>query len=263
MSPRNFPLRWESTGDQWWYASPIDWAAANGHYDLVREMLKIDSNHLFKLTSLRRIRRLEVVWDDDEEQFNNVAKFRSQVAHKLLLESESKKSKNSLIKSGYGGWLIYTAASAGDLNFVQILLERNPLLVFGEGEYGVTDILYAAARSKNCEVFKLLFDFAVSPRFVNVRDGIMEEHIGEIPSVYRLEMINRAVHAAARGGNLKILEDLLANYSDILAFRDVDGSTVLHAAAARGKVEVIFFTFYLIFLSFFSFFFQLSFVCVD
>jgi ankyrin repeat protein len=168
-----------------------------------------------------------------------------------------------LIKSGYGGWLIYTAASAGDLNFVQILLERNPLLVFGEGEYGVTDILYAAAISKNCEVFKLLFDFAVSPRFVNVRDGIMEEHIGEIPSVYRLEMINRAVHAAARGGNLKILEDLLANYSDILAFRDVDGSTVLHAAAARGKVEVIFFTFYLIFLSFFSFFFQLSFVCVD
>ncbi|CAJ2637151.1 unnamed protein product [Trifolium pratense] len=239
MSPRNFPLRWESTGDQWWYASPIDWAAANGHYDLVREMLKIDSNHLFKLTSLRRIRRLEVVWDDDEEQFNNVAKFRSQVAHKLLLESESKKSKNSLIKSGYGGWLMYTAASAGDLTFVQILLERNPLLVFGEGEYGVTDILYAAARSKNCDVFKVLFDFAVSPRFVNARDGIMEEHIGEIPSVYRLEMINRAVHAAARGGNLKILEDLLANYSDILAFRDVDGSTVLHAAAARGKVEVV------------------------
>ncbi|MCI12745.1 ankyrin repeat protein, partial [Trifolium medium] len=137
----------------------------------------------------------------------------------------------------YGGWLMYTAASAGDLTFVQILLERNPLLVFGEGEYGVTDILYAAARSKNCEVFKVLFDFAVSPRFVNGRDGIMEEHIGEIPSVYKLEMINRGVHAAARGGNLKILEDLLANYSDILAFRDVDGSTVLHAAAARGKVE--------------------------
>lgn len=240
MPPTNFPLRWESTGDQWWYASPIDWAAANGHYDLVREMLKIDSNHLFKLTSLRRIRRLEVVWDDDEEQFNNVTKFRSQVAHKLLLESESKKSKNSLIKSGYGGWLMYTAASAGDFNFVQILLERNPLLVFGEGEYGVTDILYAAARSKNCDVFKLLFDFAVSPRFVTSRGGIMEEQIGEIPSAYRLEMINRAVHAAARGGNLKILEELLANCSDdILAYRDAEGSTALHAAAARGKVEVV------------------------
>ncbi|KAJ1391568.1 Ankyrin repeat [Sesbania bispinosa] len=238
MPPTNFPLRWESTGDQWWYASPIDWAAANGHYDLVRELLRIDSNHLFKLTSLRRIRRLEVVWDD-EEQFNDVAKFRSQVAQKLLQECESKKGKNSLIRAGYGGWLMYTAASAGDLGFVQVLLERNPLLVFGEGEYGVTDILYAAARSKNCEVFRLLFDFAVSPRFLSGRGGIMEEHIGDIPSVYRWEMTNRAVHAAARGGNLKILEELLANCSDILAYRDAEGSTVLHAAAGRGQVEVV------------------------
>lgn len=78
MAPTYFPLRWESTRDQWWYASPIDWAAANGHYDLVRELLRIDNNHLFKLTSLRRIRRLETVWDD-EAQFHDVAKFRSQV----------------------------------------------------------------------------------------------------------------------------------------------------------------------------------------
>lgn len=238
MPPTYFPLRWESTGDQWWYASPIDWAAANGHYDLVRELLRIDSNHLFKLTSLRRIRRLEVVWDD-EEQFNDVAKFRSQVAQKLLLECESKKGKKSLIRAGYGGWLMYTAASAGDLSFVQVLLERNPLLVFGEGEYGVTDILYAAARSKNCEVFRLLFDFAVSPRFLTGKGGIFEEHIGDIPSVYRWEMTNRAVHAAARGGNLKILEELLANCSDILAYRDAQGSTILHAAAGRGQVEVV------------------------
>lgn len=238
MPPTYFPLRWESTGDQWWYASPIDWAAANGHYDLVRELLKMDSNHLFKLTSLRRIRRLEVVWDD-EAQFNDAAKFRSEVAQKLLLESESKKGKNSLIRAGYGGWLMYTAASAGDLGFVQVLLERNPLLVFGEGEYGVTDILYAAARSKNCEVFRVLFDFAVSPRFLNGKGGIVEEHVGEIPSVYRWEMTNRAVHAAARGGNLKILEELLVNCSDVLAYRDSEGSTILHAAAGRGQVEVV------------------------
>ncbi|KAI3764193.1 hypothetical protein L2E82_14196 [Cichorium intybus] len=73
MPPTYFPLRWESTGDQWWYASPIDWAAANGHYDLVCELLRLDSNHLIKLPSLWRIRRLEVVWDD-EEQFDDVAK---------------------------------------------------------------------------------------------------------------------------------------------------------------------------------------------
>lgn len=78
MPPIYFPLRWESTGDQWWFASPIDWAAANGHYDLVRELLRLDGNHLIQLTSLRRIRRLETVWDD-EEQFDDVAKCRSQV----------------------------------------------------------------------------------------------------------------------------------------------------------------------------------------
>lgn len=241
MSIRYFPLRWESTGDQWWYASPIDCAAANGHYDLVRELLRIDNNHLFKLTSLRRIRRLELVWDEDEEQFNGVAKHRSEVAQKLLLECESKrgenkKKKNSLMSAGYGGWLMYTAASAGDLGFVQQLLERNPLLVFGEGEYHVTDIFYAASRSKNSEVFRLLFDFAVSPRFL--KGGVLEQHVGDVPSVYRWEMTNRGVHAAARGGNAEILEMLLANCSDVLAYRDAQGSTVLHSAAGRGQVEV-------------------------
>ncbi|ESW12878.1 hypothetical protein PHAVU_008G149500 [Phaseolus vulgaris] len=240
MATTYFPLRWESTGDQWWYASPIDCAAANGHYDLVRELLKIDNNHLFKLTSLRRIRRLEVVWDD-EEQFNDVAKCRSQVAQKLLLECESRKgkNKNSLIRAGYGGWLLYTAASAGDLSFVQQLLERNPLLVFGEGEYNVTDIFYAASRGKNCEVFRQVFDFAVSPRFVTGKGGVLEEHVGDIPPVYKWEMSNRAVHAAARGGSVEILEEFLANCSDVLAYRDAQGSTILHSAAGRGQVEVV------------------------
>ncbi|KAI3452531.1 hypothetical protein Pfo_009195 [Paulownia fortunei] len=237
--PTYFPLRWESTGDQWWYASPIDWAAANGHYDLVRELLRLDGNHLIKLASLRRIRRLETVWDD-EEQFHDVAKYRSDVARKLLSECEIKKGKNSLIGAGYGGWLLYTAASAGDLSFVQELLERDPLLVFGEGEYGVTDILYAAARSKNSEVFRVVLDFAASPRFSSGTGTGAEEHIGEIPSAYKLEIMNRALHAAARGGNLKLLKDLLSDCSDdALAYRDIQGATVLHAAAARGQVEVV------------------------
>ncbi|XVE84109.1 hypothetical protein DITRI_Ditri16bG0143200 [Diplodiscus trichospermus] len=238
MPPTYFPLRWESTGDQWWYASPIDWAAANGHYDLVRELLRIDGNHLIKLTSLRRIRRLETVWDD-EEQFDDVAKCRCQVARKLFIECESKKAKNSLIRAGYGGWLLYTAASAGDLGFLQELLERNPLLVFGEGEYGVTDILYAAARGKNSEVFRLIYDFAVSPRFLTAKGEGYEEHIGDIPSVYKREITNRAVHAAARGGNLKVLKELLGDYTDVLAYRDKRGSTVLHSAAGKGRVEAV------------------------
>ncbi|KAK3040788.1 hypothetical protein RJ639_029132, partial [Escallonia herrerae] len=235
MPPRYFPLRWESTGDQWWYASPVDWAAANGHYDLVRELLHLDTNLLIKLTSLRRIRRLETVWDD-EAQFDDVAQCRSQVAQKLLLECETKSGHNSLIRAGYGGWLMYTAASAGDVSFVQELLERDPLLVFGEGEYGVTDIMYAAARSKNSEVFRLLLDGSVSSwSFESIRG----EPQGEIPSVFRWEMMNRAVHAAARGGNLEILKELLGDCLDVLAYRDAQGSTVLHTASGRGQIEVV------------------------
>lgn len=230
MPPSYFPLRWESTGDQWWYASPIDWAAANGLYDLVAELLHLDTNLLIKLSSLRRIRRLETVWDDDgESQFNDVAACRSRVARRLLAECETgRKQKNSLIRAGYGGWLLYTAASAGDVDFVRELLEREPLLVFGEGEYGVTDVLYAAARSKNCEVFKILLDSAIS-----------RPELDESGRIFKRDMMNRAVHAAARGGNSEILNQLLLESdSDILAYRDAQGSTVLHSAAGRGQVEV-------------------------
>ncbi|KAL0336012.1 UNVERIFIED_CONTAM: hypothetical protein Sradi_4813100 [Sesamum radiatum] len=228
MPPTYFPLRWESTGDQWWFASPIDWAAANGHYDLVRELLHIDTNLLIKLTSLPRIRRLETVWDD-EESFSDVANCRSQVAQKLLQECETKNGQNSLIRAGYGGWLLYTAASAGDVVFVRELLDRDPLLVFGEGEYGVSDMLYAAARSKNCDVFRLIFECSVSPR-----GGAKE-----VSLLFRSEMVNRAVHAAARGGNLEMLRELLDGGDDVLSFKDARGSTVLHTASGRGQIEVV------------------------
>ncbi|CAN4123274.1 unnamed protein product [Withania somnifera] len=235
MPPNYFPLRWESTGDQWWFASPIDWAAANGHYDLVRELLRLDTNLLIKLTSLRRIRRLETVWDD-EEQFDDAAKCRSEVAKKLLLQGQTKKGHNSLIRAGYGGWLLYTAASAGDLEFCKQLLERYPLLVFGEGEYGVTDIFYAAARSKNTQIYRMLLDSSISPKYVENSKG---ESVEEVSSTLRLEMMNRAVHAASRGGNVEMLREILGNCSDILVYRDAQGSTLLHSASGRGQVEIV------------------------
>ncbi|KAK6922358.1 Ankyrin repeat [Dillenia turbinata] len=238
MPPSYFPLRWESTGDQWWYASPIDWAAANGHYDLVRELLYLDTNLLIKLTSLRRIRRLETVWDD-EEQFKDVAKCRFQVARKLLLECETRKGRNSLIRAGYGGWLLYTAASAADVGFVKELLERDPFLVFGEGEYGVTDILYAAARSKNCQVFRLLLNSGIRQRCFHGSGGEADDENDEIGAVFRWEMMNRAVHAAARGGSLEILKEFLQDCSDVLVYKDAQGSTLLHTASGRGQVEVV------------------------
>lgn len=236
MAPSHtFPLRWESTGHQWWYASPIDLAAANGLYDLVTELLHLDTNLLIKLTSLRRIRRLETVWDD-EAQFEHVSKCRSHVAKKLLVECETEngKGKNSLITSGYGGWLLYTAASSGDVEFVDELLRRDPFLVFGEGEYGVTDMFYAAARSKNCEVFNLVLHFALLRK-----DCAIE--LDEVGGVFKREILNRAIHAAARGGNWEILKKklLLGSDSQILSYRDAHGCTVLHSAAGRGQVEVV------------------------
>ncbi|KAE8696636.1 Lysine histidine transporter 1 [Hibiscus syriacus] len=231
MPPSYFPLRWESTGDQWWYASPIDWAAANGLYDLVVELLHLDPNLLIKVTSLRRIRRLETVWDD-EAQFDDVAQCRSLVSKRLLNECESTNGTNTLIRAGYGGWLLYTAASAGDMDFVKQLLERDPFLVFGEGEYGVTDVFYAAARSKNAELFTMLLDFAVSSRDE-------EDESSETRSVFKWEMMNRAAHAAARGGGTEILRRILGDSDDVLAYRDVQGSTLLHTASGRGQIEVV------------------------
>ena len=61
----------------------------------------------------------------------------SLVAQNFLHEGDHKRGKNTLIRSAYVGWLLYTAASAGEFAFVQELLHKDPLLVFGEGEYGV------------------------------------------------------------------------------------------------------------------------------
>ncbi|KAK3140372.1 hypothetical protein QOZ80_5AG0400000 [Eleusine coracana subsp. coracana] len=222
--PPLVPLRWESTGDQWWYATPIDMAAASGHYDVVRELLRLDANLLVKLTSLRRIRRLESVWDDDA-RLADAAHNRAAVARRLLADCGARR----LVRAGYGGWLLYTAAAAGDAGFVRELLADRPMLVFGEGEYGVTDVLYAAARGGRAEVFRIVLDAVLSPAGV---DQGGEEG-------FRREVMNRAVHAAARGGSVEVLGDLLRGCADAVEYRDAQGSTVLHAAAARGQVEVV------------------------
>ena len=54
--------------------------------------------------------------------------------------------------------------------------------------------------------------------------------------MFRREMMNRAMHAAARGGDLEILRELLQGCSIPAAYQD---ATILHFAASRGQVEVI------------------------
>ncbi|PHT45236.1 hypothetical protein CQW23_14394 [Capsicum baccatum] len=123
-----------------------------------------------------------------------------------MLECNTKKWKNLLLKAGYG-------ASGGDLVFVQELLKRRTLLLFGESEYGVTDILYVAAGSKSCDLFRVLLDFAITAMFL---------------------IMNRVIYVAARAGNLKVLKELITDCcDDILAYRDIQGVTPLHAAAGE------------------------------
>ncbi|KAF3626759.1 hypothetical protein FXO37_30225 [Capsicum annuum] len=118
--------------------------------------------------------------DNYEERTNKMVEMPLQVARKLMLECNTKKWKNLLLKAGYG-------ASDGDLAFVQELLKRSTLLLFGESEYGVTDILYVDAGSKCCDLFRVLLDFAITPMFL-VRDGReMDKHITEVPSAYKWE----------------------------------------------------------------------------
>ncbi|KAL6503664.1 hypothetical protein OROGR_025587 [Orobanche gracilis] len=55
-----------------------------------------------------------------------------------------------------------------------------------------------------------------------------------------MDMKNRAVRTAARGGNWEILMQLVGiSVDDILAYRDAQGCTVLHSASGRGQVEVV------------------------
>ena len=52
--------------------------------------------------------------------------------------------------------------------------------------------------------------------------------------MFRREMMNRAMHAAARGDDLKILKELLQGCSIAGAYQDAQGATIFHVAASRG-----------------------------
>ncbi|VAI46683.1 unnamed protein product [Triticum turgidum subsp. durum] len=101
-------------------------------------------------------------------------------------------------------------------------------------------MFYAAARGGNADLFRMLLDHAMSPRCSTYgRDGDSTgAGAGDRASVFRLEMMSRAVHAAARGGSVRMLKELIDGRSDVSAYLDIRGSTVLHAAAGRGQLEV-------------------------
>ncbi|KAE8815754.1 serine/threonine-protein phosphatase 6 regulatory ankyrin repeat subunit A [Hordeum vulgare] len=80
--------------------------------------LHLDPNILIKLTSLRRIRSLEAMCDDDA-RFVYAPRHCASVVQGLLLECECKHGAgNTLLWAGYSGWLLYTAASARGASFV-------------------------------------------------------------------------------------------------------------------------------------------------
>ncbi|GJM95008.1 hypothetical protein PR202_ga11697 [Eleusine coracana subsp. coracana] len=113
--PPLVPLRWESTGDQWWYATPIDMAAASGHYDVVRELLRLDANLLVKLTSLRRIRRLE-----------SVVKY-------LIASFDIVNAVDDQVNTA-----LHIASFRGHLPVVEALITASPSLISAKNEAGDT-----------------------------------------------------------------------------------------------------------------------------
>lgn len=223
----------------------MDWAASNGFVESAIELLKLNASLIKDLASLARIRRLEDLWDD-ECRFTDAAKGRGLIVRALILH-EWNVSSNSVIDSGYGPWALYTAAAAGDMEIVQRLLKVKPHLVFGDGEFGLRDMLYAAARANSLEIFRGILGFAScdydheQPFGSNNNNN--NEYCRGMGIDVPFQVMNKALHAAATGGSTEILRELIRQSTHhrlnvVIWCKDSRGGTALHSAASRGHVEV-------------------------
>ena len=224
----------------------MDWAASNGFVEVAIELLKLDATSLMKdLASLTRIRHLEDLWDD-ECRFTDAAKARGFITRELILH-EWHVNSNSMIEVGYGPWALYTAAAAEDLGIVQRLLRRKPQLVFGDKEFGLTDMLYAAARGNSSEIFREILCFVNddyhSRCFRSNNNNNQIEYCRGMGIDVPFEVMNKALHAASRGGSVVILRELVKQCSSLQSHhrlnvviwcKDSRGGTALHSAASRG-----------------------------
>ncbi|MCO5611290.1 hypothetical protein L7F22_065542 [Adiantum nelumboides] len=277
----NLPLRLEGSFEQWWFVAPIDWAAANGHTEVVKELLRMDPSLLHNLTSKRQMRRLERLWND-QGAFSDAAVGRSKIVKDLLREFHvSQKLPNGkgdapciyepkandlgqlvaheLFKSGYSVWVLYIAAAAGDEGLVNQLIATNPELIKGDGEFGLSDLLYAAARGGNFHIFQQILTLAkrVKASHINGKFGeaspiggnddpknlISSNGIDCVGLSYNNRTIqSKALLAAARAGNIEMVRELLkdsSTHATVLSFQDSNGTTALHAATGRGHLEVL------------------------
>jgi uncharacterized protein YjhX (UPF0386 family) len=116
--------------------------------------------------------------------------------------------------------------------------------------------VHAVARGSNVAMLKELIEQCSNVSwYLDIHGGARPRHVAEVldellgreggsgtgsghSSVFRHEMMSRAVHAMARGGNVAMLKDLIERRSDVSWYLDVRGSTVLHAAAGRGQLLV-------------------------
>ncbi|KAH7294419.1 hypothetical protein KP509_28G070400 [Ceratopteris richardii] len=269
------PLRLEGS-EQWWFVAPIDWAAANGHTEVVKELLRMDPSLLHNLTSKKRMRRLEKLWDD-QDAFSGAAIGRSKVVKDLLQDfhdyhhlpdnfgdnprrfSQSKHFEHRLFQAGYGVWVLYIAAAAGDEGLFNQVIAMNPELINGDGEFSLSDLLYAAARGKNVRIFQQILSLSKRMKANQMnkisgedRFGAEDEHFKSLTSTDYIDYValnynnrttqSKALLAAARAGNVEMVRELLkdnSSHSTVLSFRDSNGTTSLHAASGRGHVEVV------------------------
>lgn len=206
-------MRWESS-QKWRYVSPIDWAAAKGQVEVVKELLRMDPNLFRKLTSRKRNKKMESMWD--EASCVEARKGRALVAKELLREDAYKIDV-------HGGWALFLAVAAADVTMVETLLALKPDLAAGQGEYKSVDLLTAAAQAGNLQVLRLLMKHNIECK-------------------KNKEDLASTLHAAALGGEVDILREVLAEGDEFLdtliLTTNSHGATVLDAAASAGHLEV-------------------------
>ena len=278
------PLRLERTYEQWWFVAPIDWAAANGHTEVVKELLKMDPSLLHNLTSKRRMRRLEKLWDDPSS-FSQAALGRAKVVKELLLfnqyhgcseeqgilkridgskESTDDGSKpgisidnkfdrgvvlnhglNSNLSGAY--WVLYVAACAGDESLLHYTIksltvsDQEAILQGLDGEFGLSDLLYAAARGRNETIFQTIIGLAGDtmrePGFLYVNDASVIRHA--IDNDVGNAVLLTAHEQGMTESHVEYIHDNSSmSYNHRTDYNNVQAKALL-AAARAGNVDMV------------------------